>query len=79
MYTFTHVLTLAPFGKLTPESLTHPRTGPNNSLYVMDGNTRHFRPQLSVHEDLLSTNAPKEERPCTRELATAAGSEKQAR
>ena len=51
---------------------THPRTGPNNSLYVMHGSTRHFWPQSSLHEDFLSTNAPKEERPCTRVHATAA-------
>ena len=44
----------------------------------MGGSTRHFRPQPSVQEDFLSTNAPKEERPCTRELATVAAA-KQAR
>ena len=50
--------------------LDHPRTGPNNSSYVMDGSTRHFWP-LSMTEQFLSTNAPKEERPCTRVGATA--------
>ena len=33
--------------------LDHPRTGPNNSSYVMDGSTRHFWP-LSVTEQFLS-------------------------
>ena len=36
----------------------------------MDGSTRHFWP-LSVTEQFLSTNAAKDERPCTRVGATA--------
>ena len=67
--------------------LDHPRTGPNNSLYVMDGGSTRLDlgrgPSsnrrrtyllswpLSVTEPFLSTNAPKEERPCTRVGAPA--------
>ena len=63
---------IVPLGSASKvDSGSHARTGANNSSYVMDGSTRHFWPLSSVTEHFLSTNAPNEERPCTRVGATA--------